>query len=84
MFKLFSGSANPKLSQQVADILKINISKSEVVRFANSEVRVRIEEDVKNKTCVVIQPTSNPTDTNLIELVSVSYTHLTLPTILRV
>lgn len=66
--KLFSGTANPTLSQEVARSLKIPLSKSEVVRFENSEVRVRIEEDVKNEICAVIQSTANPTDTNLLEL----------------
>ncbi len=68
MLKLFSGTGNPKLSQEVADLLKLPIAHSEVVRFGNSEVRVRIEEDVKRDVCVVIQPTANPTDTNLMEL----------------
>jgi ribose-phosphate pyrophosphokinase len=68
MIKLFSGSANPKLSREVSKLLKIPLSECEVVRFANSEVRVRIVEKVKDKVCVVIQPTTNPTDTNLMEL----------------
>jgi ribose-phosphate pyrophosphokinase len=68
MFKLFSGTANPKLSQEVAGLLKIPLAEAEVVRFANSEVRVRIIDKVKNQTCIVIQPTSNPTDANLMEL----------------
>lgn len=68
MVKLFSGSANPLLSEQVSKLLKIPISKSEVVRFDNSEVRVAIKEKIKNDTCIVIQPTSNPTDTHLMEL----------------
>lgn len=68
MIKLFSGSAHPKLSQEVASMLKIPLSKAEVVRFGNSEVKVTIQEDVKRDTCIVIQPTTNPTDTNLIEL----------------
>ena len=68
MIKLFSGSANPVLSDQVSKLLKISLSSSEVVRFDNSEVRVSIKEKVKNSTCIVIQPTSNPTDTNLMEL----------------
>ncbi len=66
--KLFSGTANPKLSTEVASLLKIPLAEAEVIRFANSEVRVRIIDKVKNETCVVIQPTSNPTDTNLMEL----------------
>lgn len=68
MIKLFSGTANLTLVTEVADLLHIPVSKSEVVRFDNSEVRVFIQEDVKNETCIVIQPTANPTDTNLMEL----------------
>lgn len=68
MLKLFSGSAHPQLSDEVARSLKLSISPSEVLRFGNSEVKVTIKEDVKNATCVVIQPTTNPTDTNLMEL----------------
>lgn len=68
MFKLFSGTSNFELSKKIAEELDIPIAKSEVIRFANSEVRVRIEEDVKNQRCIVIQPTSNPTDMSLMEL----------------
>lgn len=68
MLKLFTGSANPNLSQDVSRLLKIPLSQSQVVRFDNSEVRVSIKEKVKNATCIVIQPTSNPTDTHLMEL----------------
>lgn len=68
MVKIFSGSSNPILSQQISKLLKIPLSFSEVIRFDNSEVRVAIKEKVKNETCVVIQPTSNPTDTHLMEL----------------
>src|SRR3989344_2356189 len=68
MFKLFTGSANPKLSIEVSKLLKLPISKSEVTRFDNSEIRVTIQEKVKDEVCVIIQPTANPTDTHLMEL----------------
>lgn len=68
MFKLFSGSAHKLLAYEVAKLLQIPLAKSEVVRFGNSEVKVTIQEIVKNQTCVVIQPTSNPTDTRIMEL----------------
>lgn len=68
MVKLFSGTANPGLAEKVAKLLNIPLSQAEVVRFANSEVRVRIKDRVKNSTAIVIQPTSNPTDSHLIEL----------------
>ncbi len=67
MIKLFSGTSNRPLSEEVASQLGIELSNIEIVRFENSEVRVRVEEDVRNDTCVLIQPFSNPTDTNLIE-----------------
>jgi len=66
--KLFSGSANPALSQKVAKKLDIPLAKAEIVRFENSEIRIHIEEEVKNESCYVIQPTSNPADTHLMEL----------------
>lgn len=68
MFKLFSGTAHPQLAKQVSDSLDIPLAKVEVIRFGNSEVKVTVQEDVKNQNCVVIQSTSNPTDTNLMEL----------------
>lgn len=68
MFKLFSGSANPELSKEVSKLVGVSLAKAEVVRFGNSEVKVTIQEDVKNENCVVIQPTSNPTDTHVMEL----------------
>lgn len=66
--KLFSGTAHPALAAEVAKLLNIPVAKSEVVRFDNSEVRVRIEEDVRDEKCFVIQSTSSPTDTHLMEL----------------
>lgn len=68
MIKLFSGTANPELSHEVSKLLKIPLSKSQAVRFDNSEVKVTVKEKVKDATCIVIQPTSNPTDTHLMEL----------------
>lgn len=66
--KIFSGTSNPQLSEKVAKVAETSLAKVEVTRFKNTEVRVRIEDDVKNDTCVIIQSTANPTDTNLMEL----------------
>jgi len=67
MFKLFSGSAHPSLSKDVAKLLQIPLAKSEVIRFGNSEVKVTIQEDVRYSTCLVLQPIANPSDTHLVE-----------------
>lgn len=66
--KLFTGTAHPELTGKIAQLLQTSLSLRQVVRFGNSEVKVRIEEEVKNQTCVVVQPTVNPTDTHLMEL----------------
>lgn len=68
MLKLFTGTSHPDLSAEVAKLLGIQISQSEVKIFGNSEVKITIQEDVSNDTCVIIQPTSNPTDTHVMEL----------------
>ncbi len=68
MLKIFSGKANLPLSEEVSKILNTPLSKNEVVRFDNSEVKVTIKEKIKDNICFVIQPTANPTDTNLMEL----------------
>lgn len=68
MLKVFSGTGNPSLSEKVANILKIKLSPAEIVHFHNSEVRVRVETPVAHDTCVVIQPTSVPTNDRLMEL----------------
>jgi ribose-phosphate pyrophosphokinase len=66
--KLFSGTASLKLGREVASLLKIPLAQAEITRFNNSEVKVTIQEEVKNENCVVIQSTTNPTDTHLMEL----------------
>jgi ribose-phosphate pyrophosphokinase len=68
MLKLFSGTANPKLSEEVSKLLGVPLSKAEVTRFGNSEVKVTIQEEVVNDVCIVIQPTSHPTDSHFMEL----------------
>lgn len=68
MLKLFSGSASIDLTAKVSHLLDLDVSSAEVIRFANSEVKVRINEKVKNHSCIVIQSTANPTDTHLMEL----------------
>ncbi len=68
MIKIFSGSAHPQLTKELVKYLKIPLAKSSVIRFDNSEVKVTIQEKVRDQTCFIVQPTSNPTDTHLMEL----------------
>lgn len=66
--KLFAGTSNPQLAQAIAEKLSLPLNPIEIVRFADSECRVRIAQKVDDVKAVVIQSLSNPTDNHLIEL----------------
>jgi len=65
---LFSGNANLKLAEDIAKNLRIALGESTVSRFADGEIRVKIEENVRGKDVFVIQPTSPPTNDSIMEL----------------
>ncbi len=65
---VFSGNAHPKLAQDVCDDLNIPIGKAFVSQFSDGEVQVEIQENVRGKDVFVVQPTSMPTNDNVMEL----------------
>lgn len=65
---LFSGNANIKLAEDISKNLRIALGKSTISRFADGEVKVKIEENVRGKDVFVIQPTSPPTNDSIMEL----------------
>lgn len=67
-FRLFTTGSNKKLAQDVGRLLKCELGKIEIATFADSEKRVRIEENVTDATVVVIASLSNPVDSSLVEL----------------
>ena len=64
MIKIIAGTSSKSLSEAVSKLLNIKLLKTEFVRFENSELRVRIQDEVKNSEVLVIQSGSNPTDEN--------------------
>jgi len=66
--KLVAGNSNPKLAQGIADYLKEPLAKAVVRRFADMEVFVEIQENVRGADCFVIQSTSFPANDHLMEL----------------
>ena len=67
-FKLFSGSANPKVAKEISEYLDVPISKMVVNRFSDGEINVQIGESVRGIDCFIIQPTCAPANDNLMEL----------------
>ena len=67
-FRLFAGSANPALAKEIAAILGVELGKITIGPFPNLETRVQIEESIRGTDIYVVQPTSQPANENLMEL----------------
>ena len=65
---LFSGNANPALSQEIATHLGVELGKAHVGRFSDGEVTVEIQQNVRARDVFVVQSTCSPTNENLMEL----------------
>ncbi len=66
--KLLSGNSNRPLAEHIGEYLKIPLTKAVVRRFADMEVFVEIQENVRGEDVFVIQSTSFPANDNLMEL----------------
>jgi ribose-phosphate pyrophosphokinase len=66
--KLFTGNANVALAREVTRYLSVDIAKAEVGTFSDGECSVEIEENVRGMDCFVLQSTSAPANTHLMEL----------------
>jgi ribose-phosphate pyrophosphokinase len=66
--KIFSGSANPQLSREIAEVLGIPLGQARLRRFPDSEVSFQIDENIRGADVFIVQPTCNPVDPSLMEL----------------
>jgi ribose-phosphate pyrophosphokinase len=66
--KVFSGSANQPLSREIADVLGIPLGQARLRRFPDSEVSFQIDENIRGADVFIVQPTCNPVDQHLMEL----------------
>jgi ribose-phosphate pyrophosphokinase len=66
--KLFTGNSNKPLADDIASHLGINLGKITVGHFADGEVNVVINENVRGKDVYIVQPTSPPVNETLMEL----------------
>ena len=66
--KLFSLSANRELAKEIADSIGVELGECEVKRFMDGEVNVSIKETVRGHHVFVVQPTTNPVNEHLMEL----------------
>jgi ribose-phosphate pyrophosphokinase len=66
--KLVAGNSNPRLAEAIAAHLKIPLAKAVVRRFADMEIFVEIQENVRGTDVFILQSTSFPTNDHLMEL----------------
>src|SRR6476469_9312863 len=67
-FKIFSGTANQPLADEVCHFLGMQRGQAQVIRFADGECYVQIQENVRGADVFVMQPTCRPVDEHLMEL----------------
>ncbi|NPA54871.1 MAG: ribose-phosphate pyrophosphokinase [Epsilonproteobacteria bacterium] len=67
-YKIFSGTANPKLTQDIAEHLGMNVGQADIKRFSDGEISVQIQESIRGRDVFIVQPTSAPANDNLMEL----------------
>jgi len=67
-FAIFSGNAHPELAQSLCQHLGQPLGDAKVERFADGEVYVEINQNVRGVNCFVVQPTCTPVNDNLMEL----------------
>ena len=66
--KLFSGRANPKLAEEIAEYLGTTVGPIVIKNFADGEIYVQVQESIRGDDVFIIQPTCNPVSQNTMEL----------------
>lgn len=66
--KLLTGNSNRKLAESVAKHLGVELTEADIEKFKDGEISIKINESIRGKDVFIMQPTSNPTNDNLMEL----------------
>ncbi|MEK4362848.1 MAG: ribose-phosphate diphosphokinase [Paenibacillus sp.] len=66
--RIFSGSSNPKLAEQVCDKLGVQLGKIKLSRFKSGEIYVHYEETIRNCDVFLVQSLSHPINELFVEL----------------
>src|ERR1700729_611396 len=70
--KLVAGNSNPALAKEIAGWLGLSLTKAIVRRFADMEIFVEIQENVRGSDVFIIQSTSFPANDHLMELLIIT------------
>ncbi|MDZ4861128.1 MAG: ribose-phosphate pyrophosphokinase [Candidatus Hydrogenedentes bacterium] len=65
---IFGGSGSPKLAGRICEHLGVPLGRSEVLRFSEGNLFVRVQENVRGRRCYLIQSTAFPANDNFMEM----------------
>jgi len=66
--QIFTGNAHPALSREICHHLDMEVGRAMMRTFADGEIYLQIQENVRGADVFIIQPTCTPVDSNLMEL----------------
>jgi ribose-phosphate pyrophosphokinase len=66
--KIFTGSSNPHLAQEICEYLGESLCSAEITRFSDGEIMFRINENIRGRDVFLIQSTCPPVNDNIMEL----------------
>jgi len=66
--KIFAGSSHPSLAQGIAESLGTSLGNVRIKRFSNENIKVKIDENVRESDVFVVQTSSSPVNDNLLEM----------------
>ena len=69
--KIFTGSAHPELAAKIAESLGVPLGDIRIARFPDGEISVKIVENIRGADVYIIQPTCNPPNESIMELLIV-------------
>jgi ribose-phosphate pyrophosphokinase len=67
-WKIFSGTANDALAKGICDVLGLQLGQACITKFSDGETYVQIEENVRGADVFMVQPTCDPVDVHLMQL----------------
>ena len=67
-FKIFSGTANKELAEEICKFIGVPMGETRMQRFSDGEIYFQLLENVRGADVFVVQPTSFPVDQHLVEL----------------
>ncbi len=66
--QIFTGNANPALARKICDYLSLPIGRCQVIRFPDTEIDVKVDDDVRGCDVFIVQSTCPSVNENLMEL----------------